>query len=119
ADVDMKVVDSEANQGGDALPSVGVVVEPLSKQNTSIAQDYNQIGQSGATNTTSNANGTDSTSFLEALPADLRAQVLASQQAQSIPAPISDPEFLAADPLDIPAQVAQQCAQRVAHQAQG
>nr|GEZ31470.1 Toll/interleukin-1 receptor (TIR) domain-containing protein [Tanacetum cinerariifolium] len=37
SDVDMNVVDSEANQGGDALPSVGVVVEPLSDQNTSIA----------------------------------------------------------------------------------
>ncbi|PWA88758.1 HECT domain-containing protein [Artemisia annua] len=136
ADVDMNVVDSEASQGGDALPSVGVVVEPLSEQNTSIAQDIGQSGQSdetGATNAASNANGIDPT-FLEALPADLRAEVLASQQAQSAPAPVSapaptptpstaeeiDPEFLAALPPDIQAEVlAQQRAQRVAHQAEG
>ncbi|GJV76614.1 E3 ubiquitin protein ligase UPL1-like protein [Tanacetum coccineum] len=121
ADVDMNVVDSEANQGGDALPSVGVAVEPLSEQNTSIAQDDNQTGQSDetdATNSASNANGIDPT-FLEALPADLRAEVLASQQAQSVPAPVSapaptpapstaeeiDPEFLAALPPDIQAEV--------------
>nr|GEV35801.1 hypothetical protein [Tanacetum cinerariifolium] len=118
ADVDMNVVDSEANQGGDAVPSVGVVLEPLSEQNTSIAQD-GQAGQSdetGATNTASNANGIDPT-FLEALPTDLRAEVLASQQAQSVAAPVSapaptpapstaedfDPEFLAALPPDIQA----------------
>ena len=136
ADVDMNVVDSEASQGGDALPSVGVVVEPLSEHNTSIAQDIGQTGQSdetGATNAASNANGIDPT-FLEALPADLRAEVLASQQAQSAPAPVSapaptptpstaeeiDPEFLAALPPDIQAEVlAQQRAQRVAHQAEG
>ncbi|GKF24872.1 E3 ubiquitin protein ligase UPL1-like protein, partial [Tanacetum coccineum] len=94
--------------------------EPLSEQNTSIAQDV-QAGQSdetGAANTASNANGIDPT-FLEALPAHLRAQLLASQQAQSVPAPVSDPapipapstaeeidpEFLAALPPDIQAEV--------------
>ncbi|GJY49580.1 E3 ubiquitin protein ligase UPL1 isoform X1, partial [Tanacetum coccineum] len=97
----------EANQGGDTLPSVGVVVGPLSEQNTSIG---------------------------DTLPADLRAEVLASQQAQSVPAPVSapaptpatsiaeeiDPEFLAALPPDIQAEVlAQQRAQRVAHQVGG
>ncbi|PWA49150.1 disease resistance protein (TIR-NBS-LRR class) family [Artemisia annua] len=102
ADVDMNVVDSEANQGGDALPSVGVVVESLSEQNTSIAQDIGQSDETCATNTASNANGIDPT-FLEALPADLRAE-----------------RVLAALPPDIQAEVlAQQRAQRVAHQAEG
>ncbi|GKG18451.1 E3 ubiquitin protein ligase UPL1-like protein, partial [Tanacetum coccineum] len=71
-------------------------------------------GQSDATNTASNANGIDPT-FLEALPAHLRAQLLASQQAQSVPPPVFapapstaeeiDPEFLAALPPDIQAEV--------------
>jgi E3 ubiquitin-protein ligase HUWE1 len=60
--------------------------------------------------------------FLEALPEDLRAEVLASQQVQSTraanyappPAEEIDPEFLAALPPDIQAEVlAQQRAQRV------
>ncbi|GKF01902.1 E3 ubiquitin protein ligase UPL1-like protein, partial [Tanacetum coccineum] len=58
---------------------------PLSEQKTSIVQD-GQTGQSdetGATNTTSNANGIDPT-FLKALPAHLRAQLLASQQAHPL-----------------------------------
>ena len=116
------------------LASNHPLVEPLSEQNTSIAQDIVQTGQSnetGATNAASNANGIDPT-FLEALPADLMAEVLALQQAQSAPAPVSapaptpstaeeiDPEFLAALPPDIQAEVlAQQPAQRVAHQAEG
>ena len=118
------------------LASNHPLVEPLSEQNTSIAQDIVQTGQSnetGATNAASNANGIDPT-FLEALPADLRAEVLASQQSQSAPAPVSapaptptpltteefDPEILAALPPDIQAEVlAQQRAQRVAHQAEG
>lgn len=60
--------------------------------------------------------------FLEALPADLRAEVLASQQTRAVrpanPAPPAppeeiDPEFLAALPPDIQAEVlAQQRAQR-------
>ncbi|KAL3688671.1 hypothetical protein R1sor_014980 [Riccia sorocarpa] len=68
--------------------------------------------------------------FLEALPEDLRAEVLASQQTQSVraasqpppPAEDIDPEFLAALPPDIQAEVlAQQRAQRVvqAHQIEG
>ncbi|PHU25848.1 hypothetical protein BC332_04180 [Capsicum chinense] len=59
--------------------------------------------------------------FLEALPEDLWAGVLASQQALAQPpsytAPTAediDPEFLAALPLDVQAEVlAQQRAQRV------
>ncbi|KAA8527075.1 hypothetical protein F0562_008696 [Nyssa sinensis] len=61
-------------------------------------------------------------------PEDLRAEVLASQHAQSVQAPTYappsaediDPEFLAALPPDIQAEVlAQQRAQRVAQQAEG
>ncbi|GJX83006.1 E3 ubiquitin protein ligase UPL1-like protein [Tanacetum coccineum] len=68
ADVDMNVVDSEANQGGDTLPSVGVVVGPLSEQNTSIAQDAEEIDPE----------------FLAALPPDIQAEVLAQQRAQRV-----------------------------------
>lgn len=69
--------------------------------------------------------------FLEALPADLRAEVLASQQTRAVrppnlapPAPPEeiDPEFLAALPPDIQAEVlAQQRAQRavIAHAIEG
>ncbi|KAI3703086.1 hypothetical protein L6452_28841 [Arctium lappa] len=130
-DVDMNA-DSEANQGGEPLPSIAVIEESSSGQNTQIAQDNGQTGQSDETDATvvaPNANGIDPT-FLEALPADLREEVLASQQAQSAPAPVSapvpataediDPEFLAALPPDIQAEVlAQQRAQRAAHQADG
>nr|XP_043627768.1 E3 ubiquitin-protein ligase UPL1-like [Erigeron canadensis] len=129
-DVEMNIVGTE----GDPLPSVGVIEESLSEQDTRVGHDEGQTGQSdetGATNADSGANGIDPT-FLEALPADLRAEVLASQQAQSTPAPVPapasasataeeiDPEFLAALPPDIQAEVlAQQRAQRVAHQAEG
>ncbi|XP_071733716.1 E3 ubiquitin-protein ligase UPL1-like [Rutidosis leptorrhynchoides] len=132
ADVDMNIADSEANQGDQLLP-VGVV-QDSSEQDTHIAQDDDQVGQSDETdrtNVASSTNGIDPT-FLEALPADLRAEVLASQQAQSVPVPAPvpapapataeeiDPEFLAALPPDIQAEVlAQQRAQRVAHQAEG
>ncbi|KAL8239183.1 hypothetical protein R6Q59_015750 [Mikania micrantha] len=118
--------------GGDLLPSSGVNEEPLSEQNTRV--DDSQTGQPddiGATNIAQSTNGIDPT-FLEALPAELRAEVLASQQAQSAPPPVSapapnpataeeiDPEFLAALPPDIQAEVlAQQRAQRLAHQADG
>ncbi|KAJ0801926.1 putative HECT domain, ubiquitin interacting, UBA-like superfamily, armadillo-like helical [Helianthus annuus] len=121
ADVDMNVA------GGDLLPSVGVIEESLSEQNANI--DDGQTGQPDET--VASTNGIDPT-FLEALPAELRAEVLASQQSQSAPPPVSapapipataeeiDPEFLAALPPDIQAEVlAQQRAQRVAHQAEG
>lgn len=125
-DVDMNVAD----------PDQGGVME---ESDSRIAQQDNngQPDETGATNADAdaaaapNANGIDPT-FLEALPADLRAEVLASQQAQSAPppppvaapAPVTaediDPEFLAALPPDIQAEVlAQQRAQRVAHQAEG
>ncbi|KAJ0477367.1 putative HECT domain, armadillo-like helical, HECT, E3 ligase catalytic domain-containing protein [Helianthus annuus] len=130
ADVDMNNA-----AGGDLLPPVGVTEDSLSEQNTHI--EDGQTGQTsqaddiGATNIAQSTNGIDPT-FLEALPAELRAEVLASQQAQSVPPPVSapaptpataeeiDPEFLAALPPDIQAEVlAQQRAQRVAHQAEG
>lgn len=97
--------------------------EPSSGQNTQISEDANQTEQ----NNVPNASAIDPT-FLEALPDDLRAEVLASQQAQSVQAPAYappsvddiDPEFLAALPPDIQAEVlAQQRAQRVAQQAEG
>ncbi|XP_018490001.1 E3 ubiquitin-protein ligase UPL1 isoform X2 [Raphanus sativus] len=73
------------------------------------------------------ANSIDPT-FLEALPEDLRAEVLASQQAQSVQPPTYeppsvediDPEFLAALPPDIQTEVlAQQRVQRMVQQSQG
>ncbi|KAL0399112.1 UNVERIFIED_CONTAM: E3 ubiquitin-protein ligase UPL2, partial [Sesamum radiatum] len=86
-----------------------------------------KTNESGLNNEAPNANGIDPT-FLEALPEDLRAEVLASQQARSAPAPTYapptvediDPEFLAALPPDIQAEVlAQQRAQRIAQQSEG
>ncbi|KAF8060412.1 hypothetical protein N665_1217s0015 [Sinapis alba] len=73
------------------------------------------------------ANSIDPT-FLEALPEELRAEVLASQQAQSVQPPTYeppsvediDPEFLAALPPDIQTEVlAQQRVQRMVQQSQG
>lgn len=119
-DVDMNVVDPEANETEDPVPS-GVGEVESSEQNTQVAQDSAQSDEDGATN------GIDPT-FLEALPEELRAEVLASQQARSTPEPdLSsvvaediDPEFLAALPPEIQAEVlAQQHAQRIAQQAEG
>ncbi|GKC04039.1 E3 ubiquitin protein ligase UPL1-like protein [Tanacetum coccineum] len=86
--------------GAAPQPLCDFSVEPLSEQKTSIAQDKNtQTGQSDATNTASNANGIDPT-FLEALPAHLRAQLLASQQAQSVPPPVFAPAPSTAEEID-------------------
>lgn len=126
ADVDMSIAEMEGNQTGD-LPSEVVIEEPSSRQDPRIAQDASQTDETGMNSEAPNANGLDPT-FLEALPEDLRAEVLASQQAQSAQAPAFappvaediDPEFLAALPPDIQAEVlAQQRAQRVAQQAEG
>ncbi|KAG6685953.1 hypothetical protein I3842_12G137700 [Carya illinoinensis] len=95
--------------------------------NTLVATDTNQTEQTSLNSEVPGANAIDPT-FLEALPEDLRSEVLASQQAQSIQPPTYapplaediDPEFLAALPPDIQAEVlAQQRAQRVAQQAEG
>lgn len=127
-DVDMNTLSTERNQIEQPLisPEVGVN-EPSSGQNTLGAYDAGQNDQTSLNNEAPNANGIDPT-FLEALPEDLRAEVLASQQAQSAQAPTYDPpsaedidpEFLAALPPDIQAEVlAQQRARRVAQQAEG
>ncbi|PSR95563.1 E3 ubiquitin-protein like [Actinidia chinensis var. chinensis] len=117
----------EDNQVEQRLPSEVGADELLSGQNSLVAQDAIQIDQTSLNNETPNANGIDPT-FLEALPEDLRAEVLASQQAQSAQVPTYalpsaddiDPEFLAALPPEIQAEVlAQQRAQRVAQQAEG
>ncbi|KAL7249065.1 hypothetical protein ACSBR1_011264 [Camellia fascicularis] len=125
-DVDMNSMPMEGNQVEQRLPSEVGVDEPLSTQNTMVAQDAGQTDQPNL-NEPPNANGIDPT-FLEALPEDLRAEVLASQQAQSAQAPTYappsaediDPEFLAALPPEIQAEVlAQQQAQRIVQQAEG
>ncbi|KAF9587900.1 hypothetical protein IFM89_006154 [Coptis chinensis] len=127
ADVDMDGADAEENQTEHANPVYGGGVDvPSSDQNIVIAQDANQADETSNNNESSNANTIDPT-FLEALPEDLRAEVLASQQTQPVQAaayaPPSaediDPEFLAALPPDIQAEVlAQQRAQRVAQSQQ-
>ncbi|XAR67356.1 Ubiquitin--protein ligase [Bertholletia excelsa] len=126
-DVDMNSVAMEGNQIEQPLPADVATDEPMPGQNTEVAQDSGQTDQNSLNNEAPNVNGIDPT-FLEALPEDLRAEVLASQQAQSAQAPTYapptaddiDPEFLAALPPDIQAEVlAQQRAQRVAQQAEG
>ncbi|CAK9145116.1 unnamed protein product [Ilex paraguariensis] len=127
ADVNTNRVDPEGNQPDQSIPSeVNSEVASL-RQNTMVAQDASQTDETGLNNEPPSTNGIDPT-FLEALPEDLRAEVLASQQAQSAQGPTYappiaediDPEFLAALPPDIQAEVlAQQRAQRMAHQAEG
>lgn len=127
-DVGMNVVGAEGNLTEQQMPSLDSgIVEPPSMQNNPILQDANQTEQSSLSNEAPSANSIDPT-FLEALPEDLRAEVLASQQAQPVQDPSYsppsaediDPEFLAALPLDIQSEVlAQQRAQRVAQQAEG
>ncbi|KAM7466704.1 hypothetical protein LguiB_014266 [Lonicera macranthoides] len=128
-DVEMNGNETEGNQTGHLQPSEVNREEPSSLQNAAVTQDGDQVGGTGLNDEAPNANGIDPT-FLEALPEDLRAEVLASQQSQPAPqAPATyvppaaediDPEFLAALPPDIQAEVlAQQRAQRVAQQAEG
>ncbi|KAL5068177.1 hypothetical protein RYX36_019064 [Vicia faba] len=126
-DVDMVGADAERNQSGQPTVFEDRRDPLLSTQNTEVTPDDTQAGQTSANNDASGT-GTIDPTFLEALPEDLRAEVLAPQQAQSIQpsvyAPPSgediDPEFLAALPPDIQAEVlVQQRAQRVAQQAEG
>ncbi|KEH31409.1 E3 ubiquitin-protein ligase UPL1-like protein [Medicago truncatula] len=126
-DVDMGGVDAEGNQSEEPIVFEDRRDELLSTQNTEVAPDDTQADQTSANNEASGTSTIDPT-FLEALPEDLRAEVLASQQAQSIQPPVYappsgediDPEFLAALPPEIQAEVlAQQRAQRVAQQAEG
>ncbi|XP_058115253.1 E3 ubiquitin-protein ligase UPL1 isoform X2 [Magnolia sinica] len=129
-DVDMEGVPTVRNPVEHTVPvSYNAADDPSALQSTEVAQDANQPDQININNEGSSTNTIDPT-FLEALPEDLRAEVLASQQAQSVPAPTYappsaediDPEFLAALPPDIQAEVlAQQRAQRAvqSQQAEG
>lgn len=119
ADVDMNSVDIAENEVENSAPASDG--NDLSSRRNEEAEP--QTEQPNANNEASSANEIDPT-FLEALPEDLRAEVLASQQNRSAPAasytpPAAeeiDPEFLAALPPDIQAEVlAQQRAQRIAH----
>ncbi|KAK8527091.1 hypothetical protein V6N13_084961 [Hibiscus sabdariffa] len=123
-DVDMNTTDAEGNQTEQSIPPEIGAEEP----DTLEPQDANQADQASVNIEGPGSNAIDPT-FLEALPEDLRAEVLASQQAQSVQpstyvppsaADNIDPEFLAALPPDIQAEVlAQQRAQRVAQQTEG
>lgn len=120
ADVDMSSCDNEAGQMDPSM----TVAEAL--QPETIATENADQPEEAAVNEGPGGNAIDPT-FLEALPEDLRAEVLASQQAQPVQPPTYlppsadeiDPEFLAALPPDIQAEVlAQQRAQRATQQAQ-
>ncbi|XP_068637077.1 E3 ubiquitin-protein ligase UPL1-like isoform X2 [Aristolochia californica] len=124
ADVDMDGSDPAGNQAeGARHVSISGGDEQSARQNVVVPENANPLS-----NEASSTNTIDPT-FLEALPEDLRAEVLASQQAQSVqPARYApptaeeiDPEFLAALPPDIQEEVlAQQRAQRVVQsQAEG
>ncbi|CAI9787771.1 unnamed protein product [Fraxinus pennsylvanica] len=128
-DVYMNTAVEERDHTDQQLPMSEInLEEPPLQQNNSIVQDAaGQTDESNLNTEAPNANSIDPT-FLEALPEDLRAEVLASQQAQSAPAPTYtppavediDPEFLAALPPDIQAEVlAQQRVQRIAQQSEG
>jgi E3 ubiquitin-protein ligase HUWE1 len=121
AEADMNSVDIAENEVGNSAP--GSDGNDMSSRRHEEAHQEPQTEQLDANNEVSSANEIDPT-FLEALPEDLRAEVLASQQNRSAPAasytpPAAeeiDPEFLAALPPDIQAEVlAQQRAQRIAH----
>lgn len=124
-DTDIHMHGAEAERESDQ-PLPIVPEDPSVTQNRQEVQDASQTDETSLNNEASTANAIDPT-FLEALPEDLRAEVLASQQAQAQPptytAPTAediDPEFLAALPPDIQAEVlAQQRAQRVVQQAEG
>uniref|UniRef100_A0A7N0U1T4 HECT-type E3 ubiquitin transferase n=2 Tax=Kalanchoe fedtschenkoi TaxID=63787 RepID=A0A7N0U1T4_KALFE len=122
ADVVMGGTETEENNAAQPVVSSEHAVNGPSGQNTRRSQENNQ-----ANDEDSRVSTIDPT-FLEALPEDLREEVLASQQAQTVEAPAYvppsiediDPEFLAALPPDIQAEVlAQQRAQRIAQQAEG
>ncbi|XP_074367519.1 E3 ubiquitin-protein ligase UPL1-like isoform X2 [Apium graveolens] len=131
-DIVMNGSQMEENPTGEPVPSQADGEDQPLIPNLRVDQDTSEINVSHLSDEAPNANGIDPT-FLEALPEDLRAEVLASQQAQPAqpaPAPTPtyaqptteeiDPEFLAALPPDIQAEVlAQQRAQRVAQQAEG
>ncbi|KAL5205547.1 hypothetical protein ABZP36_033756 [Zizania latifolia] len=121
-DVDMNSVDISDNQVENSALGSGDNVLSV-RLDEGAPQEVIQADQLNANNEASSTNEIDPT-FLEALPEDLRAEVLASQQNRAAPtasytppaAEEIDPEFLAALPPDIQAEVlAQQRAQRIAH----
>nr|XP_010929052.1 E3 ubiquitin-protein ligase UPL1 isoform X2 [Elaeis guineensis] len=128
ADIDMNGADTIGDQF--ESPVTASNGDELSARlNPTVPQEGNQADQVHVSNEASSTNAIDPT-FLEALPEDLRAEVLASQQisqpqsaqaATYVPPPAEeiDPEFLAALPPDIQAEVlAQQRAQRSMHSQQ-
>lgn len=125
-DIEMNGVDAEPVETNQHLPA-SETNEPVSGQNNSVNGNSMESDHVGANVEPSGPNAIDPT-FLDALPEDLRAEVLASQQSQSVQPPTYsppsvediDPEFLAALPPDIQAEVlAQQRAQRLAQQSEG
>ncbi|KAK4254640.1 hypothetical protein QN277_009993 [Acacia crassicarpa] len=129
-DVQMVGIDNGGNQPQQPTPTVEHEGDEQPPQNTEVplnALNATPTDQTSVNDEASGANTIDPT-FLEALPEELRAEVLASQQAQPVQPPAYapssvediDPEFLAALPPDIQAEVlAQQRAQRAAQQAEG
>jgi len=125
-DVEMNGPNVEPAQPDQLMPT-SESNEPLPDQNVSVNHNSMDSDPSGANDEPPGTSAIDPT-FLEALPEDLRAEVLASQQSQSSQPPTYtppsvediDPEFLAALPPDIQAEVlAQQRAQRLAQQSEG
>lgn len=125
-DVDMNGTDTTGNEAESNVPNTFNGEELSAQQGVEAPLESNQAAAVNMTNEVTSTNAIDPT-FLEALPDDLRAEVLASQQAQPVqPArftpPLAeeiDPEFLAALPPDIQAEVlAQQQAQRLVHSQQ-
>ncbi|KAG7600674.1 UBA-like superfamily [Arabidopsis suecica] len=126
-DVDMSSDGAEGNQSVQPSPLDGDNNELSSMEATQDVRNDEQVDEGSLDGRAPEVNAIDPT-FLEALPEDLRAEVLASQQAQSVqpptyePPPVDDidPEFLAALPPDIQTEVlAQQRAQRMVQQSQG
>ncbi|KAG7649782.1 Ubiquitin-associated domain [Arabidopsis thaliana x Arabidopsis arenosa] len=126
-DVDMSSDGAEGNQSVQPSPLDGDNNELSSMEATENVRNDEQVEEGSLDGRAPEVNAIDPT-FLEALPEDLRAEVLASQQAQSVqpptyePPPVDDidPEFLAALPPDIQTEVlAQQRAQRMVQQSQG
>ncbi|CAA7050793.1 unnamed protein product [Microthlaspi erraticum] len=126
-DVDMNSDGAEGNQSVEPSVLASDNNELSSMEATQEAGNDEQVAEGSLDGGAHEANAIDPT-FLEALPEDLRAEVLASQQARSVQPPTYeppsvddiDPEFLAALPPDIQTEVlAQQRAQRMAQQSQG
>ncbi|CAE5960267.1 unnamed protein product [Arabidopsis arenosa] len=118
---------AEGNQSVQPSSLDGDNNELSSMEATQDVRNDEQVDEGSLDGRAPEVNAIDPT-FLEALPEDLRAEVLASQQAQSVqpptyePPPVDDidPEFLAALPPDIQTEVlAQQRAQRMVQQSQG